>query len=81
MKLVAMLTKRCFVDYDLRTVLLDAKTLSPVSAPATHSHQDHGFNFPRVALLGGDVMSVSQQDFHALSRPATAVMACAKTLK
>lgn len=71
----------CFVDYDLRTVLLDAKTLSPVSAPATHSHQDHGFDFPRVVALGGDVLSVSQQDFHALSRPATALMQCSKPSK
>jgi hypothetical protein len=69
----------CFVDYDLRTVLLDANTLSPVSAPATHSHQDHGFNVPRVVALGGDVLSVSLQDFHALSRPATALMLCSKT--
>lgn len=69
----------CFVDYDLRTVLLDAKTLSPVSAPATHSHQEHGFNFPRVVALGSDILSVSQQDFHALSRPATALMQCMKT--
>lgn len=71
----------CYVDYDLRTVLLDAKTLSPISAPATHSHQDHGFNYPRVVVLGGDVLSVSQQDFHALSRPATALMQCTKTVQ
>lgn len=66
----------CYVDYVLRTVLLDPATLDPLSAPATHTAQDHGFNSPHVAVLGDAVVSVSLQDFHALSRPATAVMEC-----
>lgn len=66
----------CYVDYVLRTILLDPATLDPLSAPATHTAQDHGFNAPHVAVLGGEVVSVSLQDFHALSRPASAVMEC-----
>lgn len=66
----------CYVDYVLRTIVLDPAGLDPLSAPATHTGQDHGFNAPHVAVLGDAVVSVSLQDFHALSRPAVATMRC-----
>jgi hypothetical protein len=67
----------CFVDNDLKLVLLDPDDLAPASEVATHAHAEHGYVQPAAVVLGQDVLSVSSQDFHALSYPAAAVMHCA----
>jgi hypothetical protein len=66
----------CYADNDLKVVLVDPDAIVPASAIATHAHADHGYVGPAAVVLGGDVLSVSTQDFHALSFPAVAVMTC-----
>jgi len=69
----------CFVDYDIKTVLIDPATVTPVSAVATHTHNAHGYRRPLSFVTGDAVMTLASQDFHALSYPAVAVMRCAPT--
>ncbi|MCC6619750.1 MAG: hypothetical protein IT385_00765 [Deltaproteobacteria bacterium] len=69
----------CFVDYDIRHVVVDPGTVTPVSAIATHSHDDHGYRRPLPFVLGDRVVTLAAQDFHALSYPTVAVMTCGAT--
>lgn len=70
----------CFVDNDLKMVLLDPDALVPASEVATHTHAQHGYVQPATVVLGQDVLTVASQDFHALSYPAAAAMHCAPAL-
>jgi hypothetical protein len=66
----------CYVDYDLKSVLLDPDGPVPASAPVTHTHSDHGYAGPGTVVLGADLLTVAAQDFHAISIPSVAVIRC-----
>jgi len=66
----------CFVDYDIRHVLLDPDVIVPVSAIVTHTHADHGYRRPMPLVIGDAITTLASQDFHALSYPAAARVAC-----
>lgn len=66
----------CYVDYDLQIALVDPTTLELAADKLTHTHNDHGYNRPRIAVVGDDIYTLAWHDFHALGFPAIARASC-----
>ncbi len=66
----------CVTDYDLNFVLLDPDAIVPASEVVTQLHTNNGITSPILAISGGDVLTGSSLDFHALTRPASGAVHC-----
>jgi hypothetical protein len=67
----------CVVDNDVRVVLIDGASMAPASPVVVHVHQgQNGYLEPHPVLVGGDLVTVTRLDFHALSYPGTGAIRC-----
>lgn len=66
----------CIGDQDLHFVLIDPDAVVPASAVVTQLHTNNGIVAPIAGVDGGDILTASSLDFHALTLPASGALRC-----
>jgi hypothetical protein len=66
----------CIGDHDLHFVLIDPDAVVPASEVVTQLHTTNGIVAPIAAVGGGDILTASSLDFHALTQPASGALHC-----